>query len=167
MRDDRGEVTRLRIDRPATSTGLVNGEDYRFQVRATQRGGLVGLERLLRAGHAGRQARASSARSSWSTAATARVTLRWTPADHPDLGHRALLRHLAGRPGGGQATREPRITIARPRQQHAQAFTVVAENALDYGTPRTSDTVPVDRDAADAERADGHRPADRRRRRPR
>lgn len=138
VRDDRGEVTRC----GSTScdvTGLVNGEDYRFQVRATNaigssdwsdssapatpdaKPGIVGPIELT-----GRGDRT--------------VSLRWTP---PTTQTSAIERYYVtwpGGPSGGQPTGEPRITIGGLDNDAAQAFTVVAENALDYGTPRTSST---------------------------
>ena len=137
VRDDRGQVTRC----GSTScdvAGLVNGEDYRFQVRATNavgssdwsessapatpdaKPGIVGPIQLVDRGDR-------------------RVSLRWTP---PTTQTSAIERYYVtwpGGPSGGQATREPRITIGGLDNNTAQSFTVVAENALDYGTPRTSD----------------------------
>ncbi len=137
VRDDRGEVTRC----GSTScdiTGLVNGEDYRFQVRATNavgssdwsdlsspatpdaKPGIVGPIDLVDRGDR-------------------RVTLQWTA---PTTRTSAIERYYVswpGGPSGGLATREPRITIRGLDNNTAQVFKVVAENALDYGPVRTSD----------------------------
>ncbi|MEJ7794896.1 MAG: Ig-like domain-containing protein [Nocardioides sp.] len=138
VRDDRGEVTRCGST-ACDVTGLVNGDDYRFQVRATNAVG-------------------SSDWSGFSAPATpdakpgivgpvtmtdrgdGTIALRWTP---PTTQTSAIEKYYVtwpGGPSGGQATPEPRITIGGLNNNAAQAFTVVAENALDYGTPRTSDT---------------------------
>ena len=136
VRDDRGEVTRC-----GTTTcdvgGLVNGEAYRFQVRAVNavgasewsdssapatpdaKPGIVGPIELVGRGDG-------------------TVTLRWTP---PTTQTSDIENYWVTYPGSGEgrATKEPRITITGLDNNQSQAFTVVAENALDYGTPRTSD----------------------------
>jgi hypothetical protein len=139
VRDDRGDVTRC-----GTTTcdvgDLVNGETYRFQVRAVNavgesdwsdqsapatpdaKPGIVGPIELVGRGDG-------------------MISLRWTP---PTTQTSAIQRYWVSYPGGpsgGRPTTVPRITVSGLDNNKAQVFTVVAENALDYGTPRTSDAL--------------------------
>jgi hypothetical protein len=139
VRDDRGDVTRC-----GTTTcdvgDLVNGETYRFQVRAVNavgesdwsdqsapatpdaKPGIVGPIELVGRGDG-------------------MISLRWTP---PITQTSAIQRYWVSYPGGpsgGRPTTVPRITVSGLDNNKAQVFTVVAENALDYGTPRTSDAL--------------------------
>ena len=137
VRDDRGEVTRC-----GTTTcdvrGLVNGESYRFQVRAVNavgesewsdssapatpdaRPGIVGPIEMVGRGDG-------------------TISLRWTPPTTQTSDIRRYWVSYQGGPSGGRPTTVPRITVPNLNNNQAQAFTVVAENALDYGTPRTSE----------------------------
>ncbi|MGH3347473.1 MAG: fibronectin type III domain-containing protein, partial [Nocardioides sp.] len=137
VRDDRGDVTRCGTT-SCDVGGLTNGESYRFQVRAVNavgesgwsdssaaatpdaKPGIVGPIEMVGRGDGS-------------------VSLRWTPPTTQTSAIRRYWVSYQGGPSGGRPTTVPRITVPNLNNNQAQAFTVVAENALDYGTPRTSE----------------------------
>ncbi len=98
VRDDRGEVTRC-----GTTTcdigGLVNGERLPVPGPRGQRGRAVGVERLLGAGHTGREARHRRPDRAGRPGRRHRHAAL-DAAHDPDLRHRELLGHLPRQRGG-------------------------------------------------------------------